>query len=226
MVLGYACGTTPRAMDEPTPDHPSARPEGGAPSIGAIADGILAGTAEPGLAHYARSLENAQEGVATLAARVIEEVARRKPDLAAPYVERLARLLTSERARVARACAAVLPEVARVAPAKVAKHAGAFRAAYDGASETARDAMVRTWAALCTASIAYQARLVEGIEHALDGAPPKTLARWAELALPALKGEPYAQARAVVERRLGELPRPVAQKLAERFNIRFRPTRP
>lgn len=210
-------------MTEAEAIRPSTRPESG---VEAIAQAIVGGTAEPGLPHYARGLEDPSEGTATLAARVIEEVVRLRPDLGAPHIERFARLLGSRHARVARACAAALPEIARVAPAKVAKHVGAFRAAYDGASEATREAMLRTWVALCTASIAYQARLVDGIEHALVDAPVKNLPTWAELALPALKGEPYAQVRAVVERRLGELPRPIAQKLAERFNIRFRPTRP
>lgn len=214
-------------MTEAEVTRPSVRPESGVQvSAQAIAQAIVGGTAEPGLPHYARALEDPSESTATLAARVIEEVVRLRPDLGAPHIERFARLLTSKQARVARACAAALPEIARVAPAKVAKHVGAFRAAYDGATEATREAMLRTWVTLCSASIAYQARLVDGIEHALAEAPLKNLPGWAELALPALKGEPYAQVRAVVERRLGELPRPIAQKLAERFNIRFRPTRP
>jgi hypothetical protein len=213
------------AQGEPsvTEERPSGRPDSG---TDAIARAIVAGTAEPGLGHYVRALDDAQEDVAARAARVIEAVVHERPDLGSPHIERLVRLLASGEGRVARACATVLPEIARVAPAKVAKHIGGFQAGYDAASETAREAMLRTWAVLCGASIAYQARLAGGIEHALAGAAVKDLARWAELALPVLKGEPYAQVRAVVERRLGELPRAAAQKLAERFHIRFRPTRP
>lgn len=204
-------------------ERPSGPPDGGAE---AIARAIVAGTADPGLAHYVRALEDPHESTATQAARIVEAVVRERPALGSPHIERFVRLLGSPHARVARASATVLPEIARLAPAKVAKHAVGFRAAYDRASEGARDAMLRTWAALCGASIAYQARLADGIEHALIGASVKDLPRWAEIALPVLKGEPYAQVRAVVERRLGELPRPAAQKLADRFHIRFRSVRP
>ena len=60
---------------------------------------------------------------------------------------------------------------------------------------------------------------------ALTGAEPKTLLRWTELVLPALKGEPHAQARAVVEQRLNDIPRPQAEKIAEFLGIRLRPSR-
>ena len=60
---------------------------------------------------------------------------------------------------------------------------------------------------------------------ALAGAEPKTLLRWTELVLPALKGEPHAQARAVVEQRLPDVPRPQAEKIAEFLGIRLRRAR-
>src|SRR3954467_2665437 len=56
---------------------------------------IIAGTADPGLAHYARALESDNPTLANQAARVIDEVIAQKPELVAPYIERLVRLLTS-----------------------------------------------------------------------------------------------------------------------------------
>jgi hypothetical protein len=43
--------------------------------------------------------------------------------------------------------------------------------------------------------------------------------------LPALKGEPHAQARAVVEQRLSAIPRPQAEKISEFLGIKLRPSR-
>ena len=84
---------------------------------------------------------------------------------------------------------------------------------------------MRTFVALCVASVAYQRRVVEVLEKALTGADPKTLVRWTEIVLPALKGEPHAQARAVVEQRLPEIPRPQAEKIADFLGIKLRPSR-
>ena len=62
--------------------------------------------------------------------------------------------------------------------------------------------------------------------QALREADPKALVRWVELILPALKGEPYAQARSIAESRLNEpeLPRPVAQRVAELLGVKLRAT--
>ena len=48
--------------------------------------------------------------------------------------------------------------------------------------------------------------------------------RWTEIVLPALKGEPHARARAVVERRLYQIPRAVAQKIADFLGLKLRPS--
>jgi hypothetical protein len=186
---------------------------------------IVAGTADPGLAHYARALESENATLANQAARVIDEVIAQKPELVAPYIERLVRLLTSGNTRVVNSCAAALPVLARVAPAKVARHLERLRANYDAAVDVAKDGMVRTFVALCIASVAYQKRVIDVLEKALTGAEPKTLLRWTELVLPALKGEPHAQARAVVEQRLNDIPRPQAEKIAGFLGIRLRPSR-
>lgn len=201
-------------------DEPPAR------GAAAIAAAIVAGTGDPGLSHYARALDDSDKAKASLAAHVIETVAKERPGLVTPHTERLIRQLGSRHAPVARACASTLPELARVAPARVAKHAAALRTAWDDAGEMGRDGILRTWVALCGASIAYQPRLVDAIQAALEGADPKALARWALLALPVLKGEPHAQAREVVERRLADLPRPAATKLANGLGIKLRASRP
>jgi hypothetical protein len=191
-----------------------------------IADLIVAGSADPGLPHYARGLEDESPYAAGQAARVIEEVIARKPELVAPHIERLVRVLVgSANPRVVQAAAVALPVLARVAPAKVARHLEKLRATYDGASETGKDGMVRTFVALCLASVAYQKRVVDVLEKALGEAEPRTLQRWTELVLPALKGEPHAQARAVVEQRLPEIPRPLAEKIGDFLGIKLRPSR-
>jgi hypothetical protein len=187
-----------------------------------IAEQIVAGTAEPALPHYARSLESENPNAAHQAARVIDEVILRKPELVAPHIERLVRLLGGRDTRVVHTAASALPVLARVAPAKVARHLDRLRDGYDTSIDMAKDGMVRTFVALCIASVAYQKRVIDVLERALAGADPKTLLRWTEIVLPALKGEPHAQARAVVEQRLPDLPRPQAEKIAEFLGVRLR----
>jgi hypothetical protein len=190
----------------------------------AVASELVAGTAQPGLDHYVRALADAKESASLVAARVLEEVANQKPELLAPHIERLVAGLASERSRVAQCAAHSLPILARVAPAKVAKHLKTLQASFGGASEVARDGLVRTFVSLCLASVTYQKRLIDVFDLALREADPKTLARWVELILPALKGEPYAQARTVAELRMNdpELPRPVAQRMAELLGVKLR----
>ena len=190
-----------------------------------LAASIVAGTADPGIVHYARTLESDNASAASQAARILDEVVALKPEVVAPHIERLVRMLSSENPRVVQTCANALPVLARVAPAKVARHLERLRSGYDAASDVAKDGMVRTFVALCTASVAYQKRVIDVLEKALSGAEPKTLLRWTEVVLPALKGEPHAQARAVVEQRVPELPRPQAEKIADFLGIRLRPSR-
>ena len=123
------------------------------------------------------------------------------------------------------ASAAALPVLARVAPAKVARHLEKLRASFDTTSDVGKEGMVRTFVALCLASVAYQKRVVDVLEKALASAEPRTLQRWTELVLPALKGEPHAQARAVVEQRLPAIPRPQAEKIGDFLGIKLRPSR-
>jgi hypothetical protein len=200
---------------------PSQRPGAGA---AAIAGEVVAGTASSGVDQYVRNLADPKETTAVQAARVVEELANQKPELLAPHIERLVALLGSERARVAQCAAHCLPILARVAPAKVAKHLKTLQASFGAASDIAKDGLVRTFVALCLASVTYQKRLIEVFEAALRGADAKQLASWVEHILPALKGEPYAQARALAEQRLNEpaLPRPVAQRVAELLGVKLR----
>lgn len=221
--------TKPQSEPPPAPGSPAdtsdTSPKKKSPGA-ELAAQIVAGTSELGLAHYARALEHENPHTASQAARVMEEVVALKPELAAPHIERLVRLLTSENARVVQACATTLPLLTRVAPAKVARHLERLRTGYDAATDVAKDGMVRVFVALCVASVAYQKRVIDVLEAALSRTDPKTLQRWTELVLPALKGEPHAQARAVVEQRLPEIPRPQAEKIAEFLGIRLRPSRP
>jgi hypothetical protein len=188
-----------------------------------IAEGIVAGAADQDVAQYIHALEDPSNSVATKAARVVEEVLSKKPDLGVVHVEQLVKLLISDKPRVVQACAAVLPLIAQVAPAKVARHLGTLTSAFETASDTGKEGMVRIFVALCLASIAYQKRLSAVLEVALLGADGKTLQRWTELLLPALKGEPHAYARSVVERRLNDIPRPIAKKIASFLGIKLRP---
>jgi hypothetical protein len=189
-----------------------------------IAAALAAGANDPPLSHYAKALDDDNPNTAAHGARVIEELVAIKPELGAPHIERLVRGLWSPHARVVQAAAAALPQLGKVAPAKVARHLDRLQAGFDAGSEAARDGIVRTLVALCLASVAYQRRVVDVLEKALAGAEPKTLQRWTEVVLPALKGEPHAQARSAVERRLGELPRAIAEKIAEQLGIKLRPS--
>jgi HEAT repeat protein len=214
---------TDKAVEpEASASRPSQRPSS---SAAAVVNEIVAGTGPRGVDHYVRALADEKESVSSQAARVIEEVGSVKPALLAPHLERLIGALSSEHTRVAQAAAQALPQLARVAPAKVARHLPTLQAALQAPSPIAQDGLVHTLVALCLASVTYQRRLIESFERALREADDKALPRWAEAILPALKGEPYAQVRAVVERRLGDpqLPRPVAQRVADVLGIKLRP---
>lgn len=191
----------------------------------AYAEEIIANNAESDLENLVKALEDKSKTTATKAARVVEEIANRKPDLMLSYIETLVNLLSSDQNRVVQACANALPQITRVAPAKVAKHINRLTENFESLSNPGKDGSVRTFVALCNASIAYQKRLINIIELALSGADGKTLQRWTELVLPVLKGEPHAQARAEVEKRLADIPRPIAKKIALSLGIQLRPLR-
>jgi len=192
-------------------------------NAGAIAEQIVAEADEAELARNMEALGDGSKSAATRAARVVDEVIRLKPDLGVPHIERLVELIASDQPRQVQTSASGLPVLARIAPAKVAKHLDRLTASFDAASDAGKDGLVRTYAALCNASIAYQKRLIDVLERALAEANGKTLEAWANLVLPVLKGEPHAVARAVVERRLEEIPRSIARKLAGFLGVKLRP---
>lgn len=174
------------------------------------------------LRHLA-SLEDDREAPANQAARLVQELSELKPELLVPLIERFARLLVSKNKRVAASAASALPPLSRIAPAKVAKQLPLLTQNWEDTTEDGKDGLVRTFAGLCTASVAYQKRLEPALARALGEAEPKLLIRWTEIVLPALKGEPHARARAVVEERLPNIPRPQAQKIADFLGIKLRP---
>lgn len=192
-------------------------------STSALAEEIVSGASEQNLAQLISALEDRSSSVATRAARVIEEVITRKPELGIAHIEQLIKLLKSEHVRVVQMAAAVLPLIAQIAPAKVAKHLTTLTESFESVSDIGKEGLVRIFVALCVASIAYQKRLSDVLQLALSSADGKTLLRWSELLLPALKGEPHAFARSAVERRLNDIPRPIAKKIASFLGIKLRP---
>jgi len=169
-------------------------------------------------------LSDDKDSVALQAAQTLSELADQKPELLTPHIETLIKALHAERAQIAQSATHCLPILARGTPAKVAKHLKIMQGAFPNASELAKDGLVRTFVALCVASVTYQKRLIENFEFALQTADAAQLPVWVEHILPALKGEPYAQARSVVEKRLydPELPRPVAQHVADLIGVKLR----
>jgi len=157
------------------------------------------------------------------ASRIIEEWLLKKPEVLVPAIDRLIGCISSPHKRVAQTAALALPIMGRIAPARVARHLPALTDKFPECTEIAKDGLVATFAALCTASVAYQKRLEPVLDLALSSAEPKTLLRWAEVILPSLKGEPHARARSVVEGRLPEMPRAQAQPIASFLGIKLRP---
>ena len=174
------------------------------------------------VAEHALTLHGKSATAAVAAARVLHELVERKPELLVPHAEKFARGLTSKHKRVVQTSADALPAIAKIAPAKVARHLEILKAAYEPGILAARDGLVRTFSALCTASVAYQKRLEPSLTTALEGADAKTLLKWSLIVLPALKGEPHARARSVVEARLYRIPRSIAQQIAEFLKIKLR----
>jgi len=195
-----------------------------APSaVQTLAQELIASNDGQAVLRHAVALEDDREATANQAARLIQELADAKPELLVPLIERFARLLVSKNRRVVASCASSLAPLSRIAPAKVAKQLPVLTQNWEQTTEEGKDGLVRTFAGLCTASVAYQKRLEPALARALGEAEPKLLIRWTEIVLPALKGEPHARARAVVEERLPAIPRPQAQKIADFLGIKLRP---
>ncbi len=159
---------------------------------------------------------------ATQSARVLSEIIAEKPELVVPLVAKFAKGISSSNKRVVQTSSEALPAIARIAPARVARQLDVLKGSFEEASDVGKDGLVKTFAALCTASVAYQKRLEPVLTLALNGADGKTLFAWSQIVLPALKGEPHARARAVVEGRLDLIPRTYAQQIADFLGIKLR----
>ncbi|MCC6875458.1 MAG: hypothetical protein IT378_14215 [Sandaracinaceae bacterium] len=203
-----------------TPEHPTTTaPEAGEDALASkIASGEDAGT----IGELGEALASGKKATAANAARVIDELLAIKPESVVPIIDRLVKVIASPDKRPAQTAANALPIMARVAPARVARHLPKLKDAFDEATPIGQDGLVRTFAALCTASVAYQKRLEPVLNKALGEADAKTLQKWTEVVLPALKGEPHARARATVEARLQRIPKAVAQKIADFLGIKLR----
>ncbi len=167
-------------------------------------------------------LISGKKSVAAQAARVIDAILDQKAEALVPIIDRFVNAVAGQDKRPAQTAANALPIMARIAPARVARHLPRLKESFDSSTLVGKDGLVRTFAALCTASVAYQKRLEAVLNKALNEADAKTLLKWTEIVLPALKGEPHARARATVEARLGRIPKAVAQKIADFLGIKLR----
>jgi hypothetical protein len=174
------------------------------------------------IAEHGETMMEGPRTAATQSARVLSEVITAKPELVVPLVAKFARGISSSNKRVVQTSAEALPAIARIAPARVARQLDVLKSSFEEANEVGKDGLVKAFAALCTASVAYQKRLEPVLTLALNGADGKTLFTWSQIVLPALKGEPHARARAVVEGRLDLIPRAYAQQIADFLGIKLR----
>jgi len=208
------------AMDPPAETHADSKK----PSTAELAaDALLADEDAPRrVAELGSQMLDSRAGRATQAARILGEVCLKKPELLTSIVDKLVAGVCSKQKRVVQTSADALPLLSRISPARVAKHLPRLNEAFDETNAIGKDGLVRTFAGLCTASVAYQARLEPVLTKALEQADGKTLLNWSQVVLPALKGEPHARAREVVEQRLYRIPRSSAQKIADFLGIRLR----
>ena len=183
---------------------------------------ILAGTVSKTVAELGDDLASGKKSLAAQSARVLDEIVDTDPDAVVQIIDRYCAVIGSSARRPAQSAAKALPLMARIAPARVARHLPKLKASYTNATQPGKDGLVRTFAGLCTASVAYQKRLEDVLNEALGEADAKTLIVWTQVVLPALKGEPHARARATVEGRLGRIPKVHAQKIADFLGIKLR----
>lgn len=211
-------GATEKSAEDAAKSTATKKPSGASEA----ATRILNSEDERTVADYGDDLISGKKSVAAQAARVIDEIVAQKPEAVVPIIDRFVKVIGGADKRPAQSASNALPLMARIAPARVARHLPTLKGAYDGATITGKDGLVRTFAGLCTASVAYQKRLEPELNKALSEAEPKILLKWTEVVLPALKGEPHARARATVEARLGRIPKAVAQKIADFLGIKLR----
>ncbi|MGB5812288.1 MAG: hypothetical protein WBG86_17250 [Polyangiales bacterium] len=199
---------------------PAPKKAGGA---AAAARKILEGEApQSKIAEHGETMMEGPRTAATQSARVLGEILSERPELVVPLVAKFAKGISSSNKRVVQTSAEALPAIARIAPARVARQLDVLKSSFEEANDVGKDGLVKTFAALCTASVAYQKRLEPVLTLALNGADGRTLLAWSQIVLPALKGEPHARARAVVEGRLNLIPRAHAQQIADFLGIKLR----
>ncbi len=214
-------GTTVAGSSPSVP--PPAGDEGRGSATTEAADRIIAANDSAAVVTHADNLTSDKPTTATTSARILDDLLVKKPDMLVAAIDRFAVSVASPNKRTVQTSAAALPVMAKLAPARVARHLPQLTEAFSQTTDVGKDGLVNAFAALCTASVAYQKRLEPVLELALSTAEPKTLLRWAEVVLPSLKGEPHARARAVVEARLPTMPRPLAQPIANLLGIKLRP---
>jgi hypothetical protein len=149
------------------------------------------------IAEHGETMMEGPRTAATQSARVLSEIIAAKPELVVPLVAKFARGISSSNKRVVQTSAEALPAIARIAPARVARQLDVLKSSFEDANDVGKDGLVKTFAALCTASVAYQKRLEPVLE-------------------------PHARARAVVEGRLDLIPRSYAQQIADFLGIKLR----
>jgi hypothetical protein len=212
--------STKSSTQEGSEAPPPKKTGGGA---GAVAQRILSDdNPQSKIAEHGETMMEGPRTAATQSSRVLSEVIAEKPELVVPLVAKFAKGISSSNKRVVQTSAEALPAIARIAPARVARQLDVLKGSFEQANDVGKDGLVKTFAALCTASVAYQKRLEPVLTTALNGADGKTLFAWTQIVLPALKGEPHARARAVVEGRLNLIPRSYAQQIADFLGIKLR----
>lgn len=216
-----SAGTTSAPLSVPPPGMVGE--EGRSSATTEAADRIILANDAAAVITHADNLTSDKPTTATTSARILDDLLIKKPDMLVGAIDRFAVSVASPNKRTVQTSAAALPVMAKLAPARVARHLPQLTEAFAQTNEVGKDGLVNAFAALCTASVAYQKRLEPVLELALSTADPKTLLRWAEVVLPSLKGEPHARARAVVEARLPSMPRPLAQPIAVLLGIKLRP---
>ena len=213
--------STKTGAEEGAPEaKPAKKASGGA--AGAAQRLLAEENPQSKIAEHGETMMEGPRTAATQSARVLSEIISEKPELVVPLVAKFAKGISSSNKRVVQTSAEALPAIARIAPARVARQLASLKGSFEEASDIGKDGLVRTFAALCTASVAYQKRLEPVLTLALNGADGKTLLAWSQIVLPALKGEPHARARAVVEGRLNLIPRAYAQQIADFLGIKLR----
>ena len=218
--------TTKKKSTKPSPEGQAAETKSAKKTGGGAAAAARRILAEENpqskIAEHGETLMEGPRTAATQSARVLSEIIVEKPELVVPLVAKFSKGISSSNKRVVQTSAEALPAIARIAPARVALQLDVLKASVEEANDVGKDGLVKTFAALCTASVAYQKRLEPVLTTALNGADGKTLLAWTQIVLPALKGEPHARARAVVEGRLNLIPRSYAQQIADFLGIKLR----